>query len=187
MSKFKALLPLITFLAIALAFAIGLSRDPRILPSTLIDRPIPAFTLTGLYNEDTVYSEADLRGQVSLINVFGSWCAPCAQEHPVLSQIAREGSVRLIGVNWRDKRQNAIAWLERSEDPYSLIIFDDMSLLAIDLGVTGAPESFITDAKGNIRYKYVGIITPQIWHNTLLPIVESLKAKAQLEKQASPS
>jgi cytochrome c biogenesis protein CcmG/thiol:disulfide interchange protein DsbE len=181
MSKLKALLPLIVFLALGIAFAIGLSRDPRILPSTLIDRPIPAFSLTNLYDEGVTYSEADLRGQVSLINVFGSWCAPCAQEHPILSQIARNGKVRLIGVNWRDNRENAIAWLGRNEDPYSLIIFDDMSLLAIDLGVTGAPESFITDAKGNIRYKYVGIITPQIWHNTLLPIITTLKAQAQEE------
>ena len=118
-----------------------------------------------------------MRGQVSLINVFGSWCVACNVEHPVLMDIAKNNEVRLIGMDWRDERDKAKRWLAQRGDPYTKVIFDNESVLAIKLGVTGAPESFITDKMGNIRYKHVGVITPDIWRETLLPIVETLKAE----------
>ena len=173
----RALLPLGIFLLIGVAFAIGLTKDPKRMESKLIDKPFPEFSLTALYDETEILTEEMLQGQVSLINVFGSWCVACNVEHPVLKDIARRQEVNLIGMDWRDTRPNAKRWLAERGDPYSKIIFDNESVLAIKLGVTGAPESFLTDKAGNIRYKHVGIITPEIWRDTLLPIVETLRAE----------
>jgi len=173
----RALLPLGIFLLIGVAFAIGLTKDPKRMESKLIDKPFPEFSLTALYDETEILTEEMLQGEVSLINVFGSWCVACNVEHPVLKDIARRQEVNLIGMDWRDTRPNAKRWLAERGDPYSKIIFDNESVLAIKLGVTGAPESFLTDKAGNIRYKHVGIITPEIWRDTLLPIVETLKAE----------
>ena len=173
----RALLPLGLFLLLGIAFAIGLTKDPRRMTSELIDKPFPQFTLTELYDESEVLTEDMMRGQVSLINVFGSWCVACNVEHPVLMDIAKNNEVRLIGMDWRDERDKAKRWLAQRGDPYTKVIFDNESVLAIKLGVTGAPESFITDKMGNIRYKHVGVITPDIWRETLLPIVETLEAE----------
>ena len=173
----RALLPLGIFLLIGVAFAIGLTKDPKRMESKLIDKPFPEFSLTALYDETEILTEEMLQGEVSLINVFGSWCVACNVEHPVLKDIARRQEVNLIGMDWRDTRPNAKRWLAERGDPYSKIIFDNESVLAIKLGVTGAPESFLTDKAGNIRYKHVGIITPEIWRDTLLPIVETLRAE----------
>ena len=173
----RALLPLGIFLLIGVAFAIGLTKDPKRMESKLIDKPFPEFSLTALYDETEILTEEMLQGEVSLINVFGSWCVACNVEHPVLKDIARRQEVNLIGMDWRDTRPNAKRWLAERGDPYSKIIFDNESVLAIKLGVTGAPESFLTDKAGNIRYKHVGIITPEIWRDTLLPIAETLKAE----------
>ena len=173
----RALLPLGLFLLLGIAFAIGLTKDPRRMTSELIDKPFPQFSLTELYDESEVLTEDVMRGQVSLINVFGSWCVACNVEHPVLMDIAKNNEVRLIGMDWRDERDKAKRWLAQRGDPYTKVIFDNESVLAIKLGVTGAPESFITDKMGNIRYKHVGVITPDIWRETLLPIVETLKAE----------
>ena len=173
----RALLPLGLFLLLGIAFAIGLTKDPRRMTSELIDKPFPQFSLTELYDESELLTEQMMRGRVSLINVFGSWCVACNVEHPVLMDIAKNNEVRLIGMDWRDERDKAKRWLAQRGDPYTKVIFDDESVLAIKLGVTGAPESFITDKMGNIRYKHVGVITPDIWRETLLPIVETLKAE----------
>lgn len=173
----RALLPLGLFLLIGLAFAIGLTKDPRRMSSELINKPFPKFGLTELYDETETLSEEIFEGHVSLINVFGSWCVACNVEHPVLMDIAERNDVKLIGIDWRDDRNKAKAWLEKRGNPYEQIIFDDESLLAIKLGVSGAPESFITDKTGHIRYKHVGVITPKIWRETLLPIVMTLEAE----------
>jgi len=173
----RALIPLGLFLLIGLAFAIGLTKDPRNLPSEMIDRPFPAFELTELYDETEILNENMVKGQVSLINVFGSWCVACNVEHPVLMEIGKRDEVNLIGMDWRDERVKAKRWLAQRGNPYRTVIFDNESVLAIKLGVTGAPESFITDKAGNIRYKHVGVITPEIWKNDLRPIINSLQAQ----------
>jgi len=173
----RALLPLGIFLLIGIAFAIGLTKDPRRMSSELINKPFPPFSLTELYDENETLTEDIVKSQVSLINVFGSWCVACNVEHPVLMDIGRNQEVNLIGMDWRDERSKAKKWLAERGDPYDKIIFDNESVLAIKLGVTGAPESFITDKAGNIRYKHVGVITPEIWRGALLPIIESLKAE----------
>ena len=173
----RALLPLGLFMLIGIAFAIGLTKDPSHLPSELIDRPFPEFALSELYDESETLTQDIFKGQVSLINVFGSWCVACNVEHPVLMDIAKRKDVNLIGMDWRDERPKAKRWLAERGDPYNKVIFDNESVLAITLGVTGAPESFITDKTGNIRYKHVGIITPEIWRDTLLPTVKTLEAE----------
>jgi len=173
----RALLPLGLFLLIGIAFAIGLTKDPRRMSSELIDQPFPDFALSELHDETETLTQEMLSGQVSLINVFGSWCVACNVEHPILMDIASRKDVNLIGMDWRDERPKAKRWLAERGDPYVKIIFDDESILAIKLGVTGAPESFITDKTGNIRYKHVGVITPEIWQETLLPIIATLKAE----------
>ena len=175
--KLRALIPLGLFLLIGAAFAIGLTKDPSHLPSEMIDRPFPEFELTELYDESEILTEHMVKGQVSLINVFGSWCVACNIEHPVLMDIGKRGDVNLIGMDWRDERAAAKRWLEKRGDPYGKIIFDNESVLAIKLGVTGAPESFITDKAGNIRYKHIGVITPDIWKNELRPLIQSLQAE----------
>ena len=173
----RALLPLAVFLLIGIAFAIGLTKDPRRMSSELINQPFPEFSLTELYDETEILTEDIVKGQVSLINVFGSWCVACNVEHPILMEIATRKDVTLIGMDWRDERPKAKRWLAERGNPYEKIIFDNESVLAITLGVTGAPESFITDKMGQIRYKHVGVITPDIWQKTLQPIIESLEAE----------
>lgn len=173
----RALLPLGLFLLIGIAFAIGLTKDPRKLSSQLIDKAVPEFALSELYDESETLTQEMFKGDVSLINVFGSWCVACNVEHPVLMDIARRNEVSLIGMDWRDDREKAKRWLAKRGNPYSKVIFDNESVLAITLGVTGAPESFIVDKSGKIRYKHVGVITPEIWRETLLPIINKLETE----------
>lgn len=173
----RAFLPLVIFLLIGMAFAIGLTKDPRRMASELINKPFPSFSLTELYDENETLTEDIVKGQVSLINVFGSWCVACNLEHPVLMDIAESQEVMLIGMDWRDERPKAKRWLAERGNPYGKIIFDNESVLAITLGVTGAPESFITDKAGQIRYKHIGVITPQIWRETLRPVIKTLEAE----------
>ena len=173
----RALLPLGVFLLIGIAFAIGLTKDPRRMSSELINQPFPSFSLTELYDETDILTEDIVKGQVSLINVFGSWCVACNIEHPVLMDIAKRKDVALIGMDWRDERPKAKRWLAERGNPYGKIIYDNESILAIKLGVTGAPESFITDKAGHIRYKHVGVITPKIWRETLFPIIKNIEAE----------
>ena len=173
----RALLPLCLFLLIGIAFAIGLTKDPRRMSSELINQPFPEFSLTELYDKTEVLTEDSVKGRVSLINVFGSWCVACNVEHPVLMDIAKGEEVTLIGMDWRDERPKAKRWLAERGNPYDKIIFDNESTLAITLGITGAPESFITDKAGQIRYKHVGVITPKIWRETLLPVIKNLEVE----------
>jgi len=170
----RRLLPLILFIILSLGFAIGLSKDPRALPSQMIDKPFPEFILSDLFEPEKQYSKVDLENEISLVNVFGSWCISCVQEHRMLMELSQNKTVKLIGINWRDTRPAAERWLTRYQNPYSKIIFDEESQLAIDLGVTGAPESFLVDRSGYIRYKHVGIITPEVWNNILLPVVQDI-------------
>lgn len=172
--KLRGLVPLLGFLILVGALAFGLTRDPRILPSELIEKPFPQFALENL-GGDQVIDPSVLQGKVSLVNVFGSWCAACVTEHPQLMTQRNNPDVQLVGVDWRDTRDAANRWLVRHGNPYDVIIFDPNSKLIVELGVTGAPETFIVDKAGKIRYKHVGIITPKDWTNTLQPLVESLQ------------
>ena len=177
MTRALLFLPLVLFAVMALYFGLGLREDPSEIPSQLIDRELPEFDLPPIQGFEAGLSNADLEGQVSLLNVFGSWCPPCAIEHPMLMQISRSGTVPIYGVDWKDPPGAGTAWLERNGNPYQRIGNDAEGRLAIDLGITGAPETFIIDRAGRVRYRHVGVITEDVWDRTLLPLVEHLQAE----------
>ncbi len=170
-------IPAGAFVILVVFLGIGLTRDPSVIPTEMIDREMPAFQLTDLYDEQATLSDLDLIGEASLVNVFGSWCVACLQEHPTLMQLKRDDTVRIVGVNWRDTREDARTWLARHGDPYDAIIFDGESDLAIEIGVTGAPETFVVDRTGRIRFKQVGPITPEVWRRTIRPVLDALAAE----------
>jgi len=172
--KLRGLIPLGAFLLLLGALAFGLTRDPRILPSELIEKPFPEFALDNLEG-DRVLDPSLFEGQVSLVNVFGSWCVACTVEHPQLMALRNEPNLQLVGIDWRDTREAANRWLVKNGNPYDVIIFDPNSKLIVPLGVSGAPESFIVDRDGKIRYKHVGVITREDWENSLRPLVERLQ------------
>lgn len=174
-SKLKGLIPLALFAVLAIFLAIGLTRDPSKLPSELINRPLPTFDMQTLSGEPI--KTENLVGEVALLNVFGSWCVACLTEHPLLMDLAEQDAVKIIGVNWRDTKIKANRWLTRYGNPYDSIIFDADSLLAIDLGVTGAPETFVVDKKGQIRFKHTGPVTQDVWADSLRPLINTLNAE----------
>lgn len=168
--------PLLVFLGIAAYLAVGLTKDPRILPSVLIDQEVPPFDLAAIEGRDKGFRSEDLLGRVSLVNVFGSWCVACRVEHPFLMEIKEKNLAPLHGIDWREEdRQAGPAWLKRFGDPYTLIGDDPQSKAAIAFGVTGAPETFIVDKRGVIRYKHIGPLSPQVWRETVGPLVEELR------------
>jgi cytochrome c biogenesis protein CcmG/thiol:disulfide interchange protein DsbE len=172
------LLPLVIFATLAVYFWAGLGRDPHVLPSVLIDRPVPSFALNPIKGQVRGLTSEDLKGQVSLVNIFGSWCVACQIEHPFLMELAQEGTVPIFGIDWRERDPDAgPAWLARLGNPYRLVGDDPDSQAAIAFGVTGAPETFIVDRDGVIRYKHTGPITPEVWEKTLWPIVQALDAR----------
>lgn len=174
---FRATWPLLMLLALGLFFGFGLTRDPSVLPSEMIDRPVPEFQLSALYQSDTILTQDMFLGNISLVNVFGSWCIACEVEHPKLMNLSKSNNIKIIGIDWRDTREKGQRWLNKNGNPYEAVIFDEESRLAIDLGVTGAPESFIVDKAGRIRYKHVGIISDAVWEDILNPIILNLEAE----------
>jgi cytochrome c biogenesis protein CcmG/thiol:disulfide interchange protein DsbE len=170
------LLPLTLFVLLAIYFWAGLGRDPHQVPSVLINQQVAQFALPPIKGRDRSFTSEDLKGQVSLVNLFGSWCVACQVEHSFLMRLKQDGVVPIYGIDWREKdRQAGPAWLARHGDPYTMVGDDPDSRAAIAFGVTGAPETFIVDADGVIRYKHVGPITPEVWEQTLWPIVRRLR------------
>jgi cytochrome c biogenesis protein CcmG, thiol:disulfide interchange protein DsbE len=176
MKRLMYLLPLAGFLVIAVYFAIGLTLDPKKLPSVLIDQEVPEFSLVAIKGSDKGFSNADLIGHVSVVNIFGSWCYACLAEHPILMRIKEQNLVPIYGIDWNEKnRDDGPRWLKKQGNPYTLIGDDPNSKAAIAFGVTGAPETFFVDKRGFIRYKHTGPITISIWKQTLYPLVEELR------------
>lgn len=176
MKRLTLLAPLAVFLLLGGFFAIGLTRDPSRIPSALIDHPLPEFSLPSLEGvDDGGLATRDFKGDVVLLNVFASWCVSCRIEHPFLMKLSESGEARIYGLDWKDKPGDGAAWLNRLGNPYERIGDDADGRVAIDLGVTGAPETFIVDREGRIRYKYVGPITPEVWMETLAPRIEELR------------
>ena len=150
-------------------------RDPSLLQTVLLDTPMPDIDLPPLPNRGEGLATTDLTGHVSLVNVWGSWCIACLSEHPLLMEVAAQNFVPVNGIAWRDDPESSLKWLARNGDPYGRIGQDPVSEAAIALGVTGAPETFIIDAEGVIRYKHIGPITQAVWIATIAPLVESLR------------
>jgi cytochrome c biogenesis protein CcmG, thiol:disulfide interchange protein DsbE len=174
--KVKHLVPLAIFLVIAIFLGIGLTRDPRKLPSTFIDKPAPAFRVAQVHAAEKTFSPEDMKGQVWMLNVWASWCTACRVEHPLLVEIGRSKAVPLIGLDYKDKREDALKFLEQQGNPYMLSAHDLDGRIGIDFGVYGVPETFIIDKQGVIRHKQIGPITPEALQNEILPLIAKLKA-----------
>ena len=170
----KTFLPLFIFILIALFLWQGLKRNPHKIPSPFIGKPVPKFKASTLSNPEQQISNRDLKGHVSLLNVFATWCLSCRAEHPVLMDIKDSHRVNIYGLNYKDNRGAAIKWLAKYGNPYTKVIFDPKGTIGINLGVYGTPETFVIDQKGIIRYKYIGPISPNEWHDKILPEVKKL-------------
>jgi len=172
----KYIIPLGVFLALAIFFAIGLTRDPRTVPSPFIDKPAPPFRLEQLHQPKLAFTPQDMKGKVWMLNVWASWCASCRIEHPLLVDMARKRIVPIVGLNYKDERENAVAWLKKFGDPYELSAWDLDGRVGLDFGVYGAPETFVIDKQGVIRHKQIGPITPEALEKTILPLIRKLNA-----------
>lgn len=169
-------LPLLIFLGLLGLLYLGLHIDPRQVPSPLVDKPAPAFTVEDLQQPQTVFTERRLYVQgPALFNVWASWCVACREEHPVLLELARRGVVPIYGLNYKDTHKDAEQWLAQFGNPYTAIAYDPQGKVGLDWGVYGVPETFLIDRQGIIRYKYIGPLTPQIVQDDLLPRLTKLK------------
>jgi cytochrome c biogenesis protein CcmG, thiol:disulfide interchange protein DsbE len=173
--RWRYLLPLLIVGLLFALLAVGLTLDPRSVPSPLIGKPAPAFVLPRLSDPQQAVSVADWRGEPCLVNVWASWCASCRDEHPLLLELARQGEVPIYGLNYKDQWDEALAWLARFGNPYRESAFDAEGRAGLDWGVYGVPETFVLDRQGRIRHKHIGVITRQDLEQTLLPLLRQLQ------------
>ena len=170
------LLPVLVFVVIGAFLAYGLTRDPTVLPSALLDRPAPEFELPPIPGrDDHGFSRADLGGEPMLVNVWASWCVPCRAEHPLIMRLAREEGITVNGLNYKDRAEDALAWLAELGDPFTYVGWDFKGRVGIEWGVYGVPETFVVDGDGRIVYKQVGQMTPRVVNEVILPLIEKLK------------
>lgn len=177
MKRLILFLPIGLFGIVAIGLAFSLTNDPRALPSMLIDRPVPEFQRPALIEGGGDLSDGDLRGKVSLLNVFASWCTGCTYEHPFLMKLKEEGRIAVYGINWKDQPGAGAKFLQRLGDPYIKAGEDASGRLGIDMGVTGLPETFLVDRQGRVRYRHAGPITEEIWNNIFEPLLSDLEAR----------
>ncbi len=168
MARIRLFVPLIIFLALAALLYLGLGHDPRELPSALVDRPVPAFALPAL-GDDKPLDQTLFRGGPRLLNVWATWCSACRDEHPFLVELARAG-VSIVGLDYKDDPAAARRWLADMGNPYQEVIADREGRLGLDLGVYGAPETYVIDAAGVIRYRHVGVLNAQVWRERIEPV-----------------
>jgi len=174
-ARWSAIVPLLVFIVLAVFFGIGLTMNPRDIPSPLIGKSVPEFDLPAVKGRALGLASSDLRGQVSLVNVFASWCAACREEHPVLLQLKASGVVPIHGLNYKDQPNDASKWLDDLGDPYTRTGADISGRVGIDWGVYGVPETFVIDSGGRIAYKHIGPITPKSLSEKILPLVKKLQ------------
>lgn len=174
--RLLTLIPLGIFAGLAVPLGWGLGRDPSVLPSALIGKQVPEFSLPPVQGRTLGLSSADLKGEVSLVNVFASWCVSCRLEHPVFMQIQKSGVVPIHGINYKDRPQDAAEWLEEMGDPYTRTGADVDGRVSIDWGVYGVPETFVIDRQGRIAFKQVGPVTPEIYRDTIEPLLRQLQS-----------
>jgi cytochrome c biogenesis protein CcmG, thiol:disulfide interchange protein DsbE len=165
------------FVVLVGLLAAGLRLNPREVPSPLIGKPAPHFELPRLDAPDKTFSQKDMLGAVWILNVWASWCPPCLVEHPVITALAESGIAPVVGLNYKDERENALPWLRRHGDPYKLSVYDAQGRIGIDYGVYGVPETYVIDRKGVIRYKHIGPLTPEVAQKKLQPLVKELASR----------
>ncbi len=168
-------LPLLFFIGLALLLGSRLGTDPTELPSARIGKPLPDFQLTALEAPERILTAADVKGQVLFLNIWATWCISCQVEHPVLKHMAEQG-VPIIGINYKDYREAAQKYLELHGNPFRFSVFDEKGDLGLDLGVYGAPETYLVDKDGHIRYRFIGVLDADKWENVLRPRYEALLA-----------
>jgi len=171
----KRLIPLGVFVVLCAFLLVGLWRDPREVPSPLIGKPAPGFTLAQLHDPSKTLGPADLKGQVWLLNVWASWCVACREEHPLLVALAKAKIVPIVGLDYKDESAAGMRWLAQYGDPYSASVVDRDGRVGLDWGVYGVPETFVIDKLGTIRYKQIGPITAEVLEKKILPLVRTLQ------------
>lgn len=174
--KLRFFIPLLVFGVMVVFFAKGLKLDPKLVPSPLIDKPAPPFKLQRLHDQSQTFSQDEFLNQVSVFNVWASWCVACRQEHPFLMELAKQKQIPIYGLNYKDTRADALSWLSRFGNPYNASAWDNEGNVGLDWGVYGVPETFLVDRQGVIRYKYIGPISPQIWQQEFVPRINTLSA-----------
>ncbi|NOY63210.1 MAG: DsbE family thiol:disulfide interchange protein [Gammaproteobacteria bacterium] len=170
--------PLAVFIGIAVFLLIGLDLNPRNVPSPLIDKAAPAFQLSQLHQPEKTFSRSDMAGKVWLLNVWASWCVSCRAEHPLLIALAKQNIVPIYGLNYKDKRTDAIRWLRQLGNPYVLSAQDVEGKVGFDYGVYGVPETYLIDQNGTIRYKQIGPVTRKALDETIIPLIKKLKLES---------
>jgi cytochrome c biogenesis protein CcmG/thiol:disulfide interchange protein DsbE len=170
----RFLLPFLVFASLVIVLAIGLRLDPKEIPSPLIGRKVPSFQLTQLHEPEKMISSSDMAGQVWLLNIWASWCVSCREEHPHLMNFSKLNAAPIVGLHYKDGRQDGIDWLRQFGNPYSVSAFDNDGRVGIDFGVYGVPETFVIDKLGVIRYKHTGPLTPEVITGKLLPLIKEL-------------
>lgn len=173
----RFILPFVIFVVLSVFLYKGLGRDTREVPSPLVGKPAPAFVLPKLSQPDQKFSPADMQGKVWLLNVWASWCGACKDEHPILMELSKQNILPIVGLDYKDKREDGEATLQKAGDPYTLTIADVDGKVGFDYGVYGVPETYVIDKKGVIRYKLIGALTPENLVQTILPLVKELQAK----------
>jgi cytochrome c biogenesis protein CcmG/thiol:disulfide interchange protein DsbE len=176
MKSLKFGIPLVVFLLLAGFFALGLTHDPRELPSPFIGKTAPAFRLEQLHDAKLAFNPEEMKGKVWLLNVWASWCVSCRVEHPLLVEMSKRMRVPIVGLNYKDRREDGVDWLAKFGNPYTLSAWDIDGRVGIDYGVYGAPETYLIDKQGVIRYKHVGPMTPEVLEKDVLPLVRELEA-----------
>ncbi len=175
MKRALLFIPVVLAVVLGLFLYAGIGKDPNKLESALVGKPVPAFELPGLHNPDRPLTPAVFEGQVSLLNVWATWCPACRDEHGDLLWLAEEQGIPIIGLNYKDNRDAALGWLNDLGDPYQVILFDPQGTLGFDLGVYGAPETYIIDSQGIVRYRHVGVVNEQVWRDELEPRIQRFR------------
>ena len=171
----KAMIPLGIFILLVVFLAIGLTRDPREIPSPLIGKPAPMFSAPNLIAQDKPFAAKDMLGQVWLLNTWASWCVACREEHPILVEFAKTKSLPIVGLDYKDQDAEGMKWLARFGNPYDMAVTDKDGRIGIDFGVYGVPESFLIDKAGVIRYKQIGPVTVEALRDKIMPLVRELQ------------
>jgi cytochrome c biogenesis protein CcmG/thiol:disulfide interchange protein DsbE len=174
MKRWYLLAPLVMFVLLAAFLWRGLRLDPREVPSPLVDKQAPAFSLTRLDDASRTIRRDDMLGKVWMLNVWASWCEACRVEHPTLVSFAKTGAVPIVGLNYKDTRSEGLGWLTRFGDPYAMSLFDEKGRVGIDFGVYGVPETFVIDKQGVVRFKLIGPLTPELIATKIQPLLKSL-------------
>ena len=177
MRRLLFMAPVAVLVLVLVGFFFGLKRDPSLLPSMMVGKAVPAFSLPPVRPEDRGFATTDLGGEPMLINYYASWCAACRIEHPLLMQL-REQGVMLHGIDWKDKPELGYKWISERGDPYVRVGSDESGRAGIDMGVSAVPETFVIDRQGRVRYRHVGAVTREVWETTLQPLMVKLRSES---------